>query len=79
LDEFEQRMREDHDMGSTKSTKHTLKSLGVKSFIPETVALSALVTSQLSPVQYLTHIKNYILQKNETSHTNSAGIFKTIT
>lgn len=57
-------MRDDYDMCTLKHSKHAIKALGVRTFIPDTVATNAMVVSELDPIFYLLEIKNYVMKTN---------------
>ncbi|VVC25842.1 Domain of unknown function DUF4771 [Cinara cedri] len=57
-------MKDDMDLGTTKSTRRALKNLGVRMFIPHVLAMKALYDSRLYPVPFLTTIKNYVMHKS---------------
>lgn len=57
-------MKEDFDLDTSKSTRRALKALGVRTFIPHTVAVDALVKTELYVIDFLQIIKDYVIQKN---------------
>ncbi|XP_008186844.1 uncharacterized protein LOC100570313 isoform X2 [Acyrthosiphon pisum] len=64
LDNLFHNMKEDFDLATSKSTRRALKALGVRTFIPHTVAVDALVKTELYVVDFLQIIKDYVIQKN---------------
>jgi hypothetical protein len=63
-------MKEDFDLATAKSTRRALKALGVRTFIPHTVAMDALLKTELYLVDFLQIIKDYVIQKNNEKFCN---------
>jgi len=57
-------MKEDFNLATAKSTRRALKALGVRTFIPQTVAINAMIKTELYLVDFLQIIKDYVIQKN---------------
>ncbi|KAE9523788.1 hypothetical protein AGLY_015848 [Aphis glycines] len=57
-------MKEDFDLATAKNTRRALKALGVRTFIPHTVAINAMIKTELYLVDFLQIIKDYVIQKN---------------
>lgn len=57
-------MKEDFDSATTKNTRRALKALGVRTFISHTVAINAMIKTELYLVDFLQIIKDYVIQKN---------------
>ncbi|XP_060846424.1 uncharacterized protein LOC132926100 [Rhopalosiphum padi] len=70
LDNLFNLMKEDFDLATAKSTRRALKALGVCTFIPHTVAMDALLKTELYLVDFLQIIKDYVIQKNNEKFCN---------
>lgn len=57
-------MKEDFDLATAKNTRRALKALGVRTFIPHTVVINAMIKTELYLVDFLQIIKDYVIQKN---------------
>ena len=63
-------MKEDFDLATSKSTRRALKALGVRTFIPHSVAIDALLKSEFYVIDFLQIIKDYVIQKNNEKSCN---------
>lgn len=63
-------MKEDFESATTKNTRRALKALGVRTFIPHTVAINAMIKTELYLIDFLQIIKDYVIQKNNEKFYN---------